>query len=1523
MMASPAKTAIKGVLSARRRKEKRRRGAKQEKQDKDVETFPPFTMADFTEDTDQKRTEILRTLSVYSFLRTFSYALNLSPFDVETFLLSLSPQKSLMSNSLLTAIHLSLLRICCMIYSTDLGAWTNLDWTFMDSFTWPCYISPLLKLARKKIVLELIGNNTKDKNTSKDNDDFFIDTFEYKQLQSAIDLIQSKGHYFKLSMYDKICVLNCIIDIFMKHPNFLDVIEERAKAESPNLSANNSKIDPSPWSLLKGDDGSVENCILCDEGGNLVCCDFCPVGYHKECLNENTKAFDGEWSCYECNIPDPANGKARMKFTAVTSTIKMKMIGRFPVLFVSDRPGETDATAYILTPAQVVQTLTRTKNSHLIQMFEDYSKLLGQLVYFNEKRKKDKDLNAERLQILRKLSLQMVTEDEHDKDSKTSKGEKYRHIVIEHDDKLYGSDIYNVNGVPDEVIKRLGTNNVRIEKVCGKTFYMNMNNDNSILPEASLSSFDQMKNIPPLNSNDMSLMTTHHSFDVKVLADRYLPANYTNHYVGNKPIGPGYFPSCRLHQRSFIDPLYTLCYRLYNRPDILLAGKDASSILWPIYDERTLSHSKGYLVDNKDKNHDFALLSLCRLLEIIYNLLSPLTGKLFNENPFATDSFHIQLFHVNTLDQFKKLVIQFTDSLNPFALNPLFFLPVEELRDKTIGSARSLQIRLFGIKPIFVRVDHFTKLGTSRCRRKSDKRNYELEADPIASERSRLLESIISYFKEDQLFSTGRRICGTESVCRLPKYLLRRLARNGGVALLPNFAYKANKTYASPPFIQNWCGRVEQCTTTYDMALMLRYFEQGIQDSLTGLNVRNNNLVIKSKVGHFDDEFGEKSRQKDIMTNIISIRASHSQLHTLKLVQGGKLPKEHSMSLPTEIRSIKTDFLAFYNTMNTISMKDDETLGKEIGMQSWKDYFLRRWMESITKKHEDRNKNTPSNRAFFLLQKFAIDILEIMIQNNNMNEELYTVARDVLNIYKNTKDSVKDEIVNILISSKIALPEAARTIASYMLNRAINGAVEIVKYVNSGGLSKGPTSSNSETNNNGVMKVEKQTVKLSVCCFDRLFDSFQMQVFKNKRPSNFLTIEEHYNKTTISPQYSNQIDRSLCTLERLCADIESYIPQVGDELIYYASGHKDYLDVYFDSAPQILSAKRRGLVKKKKTQSKNTERVPCRVLTIDFEFPVIPKGPKSDTHKVICLLQLGTLGPGQKERQIFVLYQPGHTCGEFLVSKERMQTCLLRQFQPNNYFSMVYYGGQRYEGKILELIKDDDLFPVWAGAKVYWEETGEDHLNEWELDPPNVKCNESEGKNDDKLICSNTNSIEEFVLLIIDDVLTDTVARSKLYSSLVHDTSVLETRIQEIKAQTEKEILLINKMLHQIAINLMKVVDFDPFCYEVTNDIAPEYNQIIAIPMHLDLMRLRASNNYYRQPQAFLGDARTIYVNCSRYNSDMALITLKAGELYRTVYTSIKESFPKEKLFDYLQFEKVFGDKGLIQTLIDKVDNYY
>ncbi|KAI6201100.1 hypothetical protein M3Y96_00805500 [Aphelenchoides besseyi] len=55
---------------------------------------------------------------------------------------------------------------------------------------------------------------------------------------------------------------------------------------------------------------NLDSCLICKEGGFLLCCDTCPNSFHAYCLNPPLTKLpppDESWSCFRCLAPQPKN----------------------------------------------------------------------------------------------------------------------------------------------------------------------------------------------------------------------------------------------------------------------------------------------------------------------------------------------------------------------------------------------------------------------------------------------------------------------------------------------------------------------------------------------------------------------------------------------------------------------------------------------------------------------------------------------------------------------------------------------------------------------------------------------------------------------------------------------------------------------------------------------------------------------------------------------------------------------------------------------------------------------------------------------------------------------------------------------------------------------------------------------------------------------------------------------------------------------------------------------------------------
>uniref|UniRef100_A0A2N9IYW3 PHD-type domain-containing protein n=1 Tax=Fagus sylvatica TaxID=28930 RepID=A0A2N9IYW3_FAGSY len=75
---------------------------------------------------------------------------------------------------------------------------------------------------------------------------------------------------------------------------------KKVSLASESLGVKNDSNFGVPSSMI-GEDGYYFECVICDNGGDLLCCDTCPCTYHLQCLSPPLECVPpGNWQCPNC-----------------------------------------------------------------------------------------------------------------------------------------------------------------------------------------------------------------------------------------------------------------------------------------------------------------------------------------------------------------------------------------------------------------------------------------------------------------------------------------------------------------------------------------------------------------------------------------------------------------------------------------------------------------------------------------------------------------------------------------------------------------------------------------------------------------------------------------------------------------------------------------------------------------------------------------------------------------------------------------------------------------------------------------------------------------------------------------------------------------------------------------------------------------------------------------------------------------------------------------------------------------------
>uniref|UniRef100_A0A1J3EE40 Protein CHROMATIN REMODELING 4 n=1 Tax=Noccaea caerulescens TaxID=107243 RepID=A0A1J3EE40_NOCCA len=128
-----------------------------------------------------------------------------------------------------------------------------------------------------------------------------------------------------------------------KLPCILNLLDQ--KVDSAVASFDSSELTPSAKptkhrlrtestpektsSKRKGHDGNYFECVICDLGGDLLCCDSCPRTYHTECLTPPLKRIpNGKWICPKCSQNSDAPPKPVNRLDAIAKRARTKTTKR-------------------------------------------------------------------------------------------------------------------------------------------------------------------------------------------------------------------------------------------------------------------------------------------------------------------------------------------------------------------------------------------------------------------------------------------------------------------------------------------------------------------------------------------------------------------------------------------------------------------------------------------------------------------------------------------------------------------------------------------------------------------------------------------------------------------------------------------------------------------------------------------------------------------------------------------------------------------------------------------------------------------------------------------------------------------------------------------------------------------------------------------------------------------------------------------------------------------------------------------
>ena len=285
-----------------------------------------------------------------------------------------------------------------------------------------------------------------------------------------------------------------------------------------------------------------------------------------------------------------------------------------------------------------------------------------------------------------------------------------------------------------------------------------------------------------------------------------------------------------------------------------------------------------------------------------------------------------------------------------------------------------------------------------------------------------------------------------------------------------------------------------------------------------------------------------------------------------------------------------------------------------------------------------------------------------------------------------------------------------------------------------------------------------------------------------------------------------------------------YVPQIGDEVVYFRQGHELYIQAVREKQLYELDEKTLPSVK---CQVKEF----CKITNINIEI----KPPR-----LVCL-KLNVIHPTSGEltgHKLTLKYHDMPGVADFVILRQHYEKSLEKKWKPQDNFRS-YIDDSWYYGTIEAHEPFQQEYPKseFQCFLIVWENGDKDALSPWDLDEAPSRKLKSESTDDE-------------------------------LGSLLYEPNLAEWHGLDRDIQCER-ILKGIEIIRELSIA-------EPFNSPVDLIAFPNYAMVIGYPIDLNTIRERVANRYYRRLDAIEWDIRKIMEDAHEYNEPESNICKQA-----------------------------------------------
>jgi len=178
---------------------------------------------------------------------------------------------------------------------------------------------------------------------------------------TPVELMRDGVPYHRLPLLQKLQILEFLIDELLN----VDFIAAEFKRREVITSCYLNPFGMSPSEVELKALENADECGVCAQEGDLICCDGCPSSYHRRCLGMDPRTVlpDGKWLCAECQIKDPAH------YGSLKDDRKSS-VDWFKINDIKKMNREASPSSHLVNRNSVFQTSTSGQGCYQIQHIE-------------------------------------------------------------------------------------------------------------------------------------------------------------------------------------------------------------------------------------------------------------------------------------------------------------------------------------------------------------------------------------------------------------------------------------------------------------------------------------------------------------------------------------------------------------------------------------------------------------------------------------------------------------------------------------------------------------------------------------------------------------------------------------------------------------------------------------------------------------------------------------------------------------------------------------------------------------------------------------------------------------------------------------------------------------------------------------------------------------------------------------------------------------------------------------------------